>query len=365
MALLIAIVALSLLIIVHEFGHYICAVATGMKVDRFSVFGIGPVILRLGTWRGTEFVVSAIPFGAYVHIVGMEAEDVAVSAAEGGTPGEAPPVDPKDPSLYRNRPVWARMLAILGGPAANYLAAMAIAFVSYTAIGTEIPLSMRVEAVKAETAQNAGLQSGDELRAIAGVDVTGREAQKRITETTAAHKGETVEIVVRRDGQDVSLAVPVSDKGLIGIEMAPAEVVKETHPIGLAAKTAVVAPFKFSAYQLEAMGKWITGKVEGKMSGPVGIVKAIAKSAERGLQAFVNTAFQLSTLLGLFNILPLPALDGGRFVFLLSEAVTRRKVTPRIEETIHGIGMLLLLGLILYVTIVNDLFPKFFGDLFG
>ena len=75
-----------------------------MKVDRFSIFGIGPVVLRLGTWRGTEFVLSAIPFGAYVHIVGMEADDVP-SVAEGGKPGETSAYDPNDPSLYRNRPV--------------------------------------------------------------------------------------------------------------------------------------------------------------------------------------------------------------------------------------------------------------------
>ena len=116
MATLLAIVALSLLIIVHEFGHYICAVATGMKVDRFSVFGIGPVILRLGTWRGTEFVISAIPFGAYVHIVGMEADEAPIAFAEGTRPGEAVDPDPSDPSLYRNRPLWARMAAMCPDP---------------------------------------------------------------------------------------------------------------------------------------------------------------------------------------------------------------------------------------------------------
>ena len=85
-----------------------------MKVDRFSVFGIGPVVLRLGTWRGTEFVLSAIPFGAYVHIIGMEADDgpAALAIAEGGSPGEVPDYDPNDPTLYRNRPVWARMLIL-------------------------------------------------------------------------------------------------------------------------------------------------------------------------------------------------------------------------------------------------------------
>jgi regulator of sigma E protease len=361
-ATLLAIVALSLLIIVHEFGHYICAVATGMKVDRFSVFGIGPVIARLGVWRGTEFVISAIPFGAYVHIVGMEADDSpSIAVAEGGRPGEVPDHDPNDPSLYRNRPIWARMLAILGGPLANYLTAMVLGFVALTMIGNEVPLSMRVDNVIEPAAQTAGLLPGDELLKIAGEDVTGRGTQDKILATTGAHKGETVATVVRRDGQEVALELPLTAEGKIGIQMSPGDVTRETHPVGVAAKTAVVFPIKFSAFQLDALGKWVTGRIEGKMSGPVGIVREIAKSAERGIEAFIEIAIKMSTLLGLFNLLPLPALDGGRFVFLLWEGITRRRVTPRIEETVHGIGMLALLGLILWVTIRNDLFSHLFG----
>lgn len=363
MAIILAIVALSLLIVIHEFGHYFCAVATGMKVDRFSVFGIGPVVLRLGTWRGTEFVLSAIPFGAYVHIIGMEADDgpASLAVAEGGTPGEVPDYDPADPTLYRNRPVWARMLAILGGPLSNYATAMALGFLALTLIGTEVPLSMRVDNVVEEAAQTSGLQAGDELVKIAGTDVTGRGSQEKVGAATAAHKGETVAMVVRRDGQEVTLDLPLTADGKIGIQMSPGEVIRETYPVGDAAKAAVMFPIKFSAFQLEALGKWVTGRIEGKMSGPVGIVREIAKSAERGLEAFVEIAIKMSTLLGLFNLLPLPALDGGRFTFLLWEAVTRRRVSPRIEETIHGIGMLALLGLILWVTIRNDLFSHLFS----
>lgn len=362
MATLLAILALSLLIIVHEFGHYICAVATGMKVDRFSVFGIGPVVARLGVWRGTEFVISAIPFGAYVHIVGMEADDApSLAVAEGGRPGEVPDYDPNDPSLYRNRPIWARMLAILGGPLANYLTAMVLGFLALTMIGNEVPLSMRVDNVVEPAAQTAGLQAGDELVKIAGEDVTGRGTQDKIGAATAAHKGETVAMIVRREGQEVALDLPLTAEGKIGIQMSPADVTRETHPVGVAAKTAVLFPIKFSAFQLEALGKWVTGRIEGKMSGPVGIVREIAKSAERGIEAFIEIAIKMSTLLGLFNLLPLPALDGGRFVFLLWEGITRTKVKPRIEETIHGIGMLALLGLILWVTIRNDLFSHLFG----
>ena len=357
MDILLAIVALSLLIIVHEFGHYICAVATGMKVDRFSIFGIGPVILRLGTWRGTEFVLSAIPFGAYVHIVGMEADD-APSVAEGGKPGETYDFDPNDPTLYRNRPVWARMLAILGGPAANYVAAIAIMFTTLAVVGDSVPMAMRVDALVEETAKASGLQPGDKLLKIADTDVTGARADDKVVAVNGQHKGETVAIVVDRGGAPQTVQVPLSAQGMMGIQMSPAETESRTLPVGAAAKAAVTWPYQVSVKQLTALKKWITGEVEGKMSGPVGIVREIAKSAERGFAAFLLFAAFISTLLGLFNLLPLPALDGGRFVFLLWEAIARRPANRRVEEMVHGIGMLALLGLILYVTVFNDLLNR-------
>lgn len=357
MEIFLAIVCLSLLIIIHEAGHYVCALATGMKVDRFSVFGIGPVVARLFTWRGTEFVISGIPFGAYVHIVGMEADDVP-SAVEGGRPGERYEYDPKDPTLYRNRPVWARMIAILGGPAANYLAAIVFLFFSLAVVGNEVALSMRVDEVSETAAKEAGLSAGDEILRVAGVDVTGRGTQGKIAELTSAHKGETVEIVVRRAGAEQALQIPLTDEGKIGIKMVPEQALREIHPVGKAAEAAVVYPIRYSAAVLRSLGKLFTGQSREKLGGPIAIVREIAKSARRGFEAFLETAITISILLGLFNLLPLPALDGGRFMFQLWEALTRHPVNRRTEESIHGIGMLALLGLILYVTFANDLFGR-------
>src|SRR5262245_925667 len=138
MSIFAAIVALCVVIIIHEGGHYLAAVWTGMKVDRFSVFGIGPTVVRLGTWRGTEFVISAIPFGAFVLIRGMEPADEgdlaserdaidddawakAMAAAKGS---EAPKASPN----FRDKPLWARAAVLAGGPVANYLTAMLIFF---------------------------------------------------------------------------------------------------------------------------------------------------------------------------------------------------------------------------------------------
>lgn len=359
--ILIAIITISVLIIVHEFGHYICAVSTGMKVDRFSVLGIGPVIARLFTYKGTEFVISAIPFGAYVHIVGMEAGDEAPvdTLNRGGPAGQAPPPNPEDRFLFRNRPLWTRMLTIFGGPLANYLTAMLIVFSMLAVAGNRTVLSMTVDTVQAETAKSAGLETGDELLSIAGAPVTGGpDPFTQITGTAGAHKGETVPVVVRREGAEVTLQVPISAEGKMGVGLAEGEIKRGPASLGHSVKTAVWYPIELSARQLKGLYQLITGQIDAKVSGPVGIVKEIAKSAQKGVMDLFFFAAGISTLLGLFNLLPLPALDGGRLVFLFYELIARRPANKRIEEMIHAIGMLALLGLIGYVTIFNDLGGK-------
>lgn len=361
--LLLGILGVSLLIVIHEFGHYLCARMTGMRVDRFSVIGIGPVIWRIGTWQGTEFVVSAIPFGAYVHIVGMEAGDDPAQTLPPLKEGDPPPIvyDPKDPYLYRNRPVWARMLAILGGPMANYAAATLLFFGLFAAIGHRELVSMKVDAPVGETAAAAGLLPGDELLRIADEEVKGKDPFAKISATTRKHKGETVAMVVQRDGQEVTLQVPLNEDGRMGIGLERGQVKSTPSTWGEAAVFGVTEPWIKSRQNLQAMGSLFTGETKmDQMSGPIGIVKSVARAAEKGVGEYVMLMAIISSLLGLFNLLPLPALDGGRMLFMLWEAVTRRPISKSVEEMIHGYGMLALLGLILYITVRNDLLGSYF-----
>jgi regulator of sigma E protease len=354
---LLGILGLSFMIIIHEFGHFVCARATGMRVDRFSVFGIGPVIWRIGRWKGTEFVVSAIPFGAYVHIIGMEAGEEPSQALPTGKDGPPPPVyDPNDPYLYRNRPVWARALAILGGPLANYVAATLLFFGLLAAVGYRDEQTMRATGKLSETAVAAGMQPGDEFLKIADETVEGKNPLQRISKATTAHKGETVPVVVRRTEQEVTLQVPIGEDGRFGIELERGKVVETPATWGQAAMFGLTQPWVESKRALQSPGKLFTGEAKmDQMSGPIGIVKAITRAAERGVAEYLLIVAVIGTLLGLFNLLPLPALDGGRMVFMLIEAVARRPINKHVEEQIHGYGMLALLALILYVTIANDL----------
>ncbi len=352
MTWVLAILALSILIIIHEFGHFACAKIGGMHVDRFSVIGIGPVILKLFTWKGTEFVISAIPFGAYVHIVGMEPEEYAADE-EGNLP---PP--PPGYRNFRDSPLWARLLAIAGGPISNYLAAMILVISAFAAVGVKEPVGVEVaDFGVGSPAAAAGIEVGDEILAIDGQSVRGPEAREQVMEMTQAKLGETVEITVDRAGEEhvypvalnpeaPALNTSLAIKGEF-IAISPAKAV------ALGAKW----PFEQTARQLGGLWSMITGKNEAKVGGPVAIAKAIKTSADKSFVDLVVFSALISTVLGMFNLLPLPALDGGRLIFLFYEAITRRPPNKMLEERIHMIGMLLLLGLLAWATF-NDLRPE-------
>lgn len=339
---------LCVVIMLHEAGHYLTAVWSGMKVDRFSVFGIGPAIVKLGTWRGTEFVIGAIPFGAYVLIRGMEAEEE--PPALGASP------DP-DSFNFRDKPLSRRALTIAGGPIANYIVAIVTFLAVFSIFGVKQP--PRAIALSAfgddSPAQAAGAEIGDELLRIADLEIDPALRGNDVAPAATAHRGETIPMLVRRNGEQVELQLAVpSDEDLppLSVEMTGVDAERADVPFGAAVSAAFRQPFELSVLQLQGLKKLVTGEVSRKnVSGPVGIVKAVAGAAAVGLPDFLEMIAVISTLLGLFNLLPLPALDGGRLTFLAYEAIAKRPAPPRIEESVHGYGMLLLIGLLLLVTV--------------
>jgi len=364
MSIVAAIVALCVVIVLHELGHYLMAVWTGMKVDRFSVFGIGPTIVKLGTWRGTEFVISAIPFGAFVLIRGMEPDpdddappavdmdaiddDAWAKASAGGAPPSA---------NFRDKPVWARALVLAGGPLANYLTAMLLFFAVYMMAGVPEPTNpIEVTQVAAgKPAAAAGLEPGDQLVTIGDHTVDPTAGTPAVVEVLVAHPSEPLELTIVRDGETLTKTLTPTDEGKIGVGLAN---VPRRVSVGEATSMAVVRPFVITRIQLTALYQWITRQIEAEMQGPVRIVQHMATSVEGGLTSFLKTVALISTLLGMFNLLPLPALDGGRLTFLGYEAIARRKASPRVEEMVHGYGMLALLALIALVT-VGDILSLF------
>jgi regulator of sigma E protease len=342
-----AAVALCVVIILHESGHYLTAVWSGMKVDRFSVFGIGPAIVRLGTWRGTEFVIGAIPFGAYVLIRGMEADE-----NEKGRRTSEP--DPDSPN-FRDKPLARRALVIAGGPIANYITAIALFFFAFTVFGPKGPPEALYiqEFAESSPAEAAGMQLGDEFKFIGETTIDPQLLGADVAPACEPYRGQAMPVVVQRDGELVTLSVDVPEdpeQRALGVKngfRSP----RVDVGIGTAAYTAVTAPFIQSGRQLVGLYRLTTGQLRrDDLRGPVGIVEEFATAAKEGVPDFIEMTALISTLLGLFNLLPLPALDGGRLAFLGFEAVARRRANPRIEELVHGYGMLALLALLVIVT---------------
>jgi len=339
---LVAILGLAVLMVVHEGGHFVAARRFGMRVVRFSI-GFGPTVWKHKSKKSpTVYQVAIIPFLAYVQIAGMN-------------PYEE--TDPKDTGSYANASLWARIVTIAAGPLTNYFFASVLIFFGLLIGGREVAdeAGMRV-VVDPGPAKVAGVQTGDRILAVNGQEV---HSWTELKKSISTHPGEAVELTLDRSGQTLRLPVtpgPKGDKdeGLIHV-LAPTRV--ERVHVGEAAKLSVIAPPLFVYENVREIGRVIARKSKLQVSGPVGIVKETARQARIGAGVYLQFLGMLSAYLGAFNLLPFPALDGGRLIFLGAEAVSRRKPDAKIEARVHAVGLLMLLTLIGFVTYA-DLITK-------
>jgi regulator of sigma E protease len=337
--ILVAIFGLSLLVIVHETGHYLFARAFGIRVTRFSI-GLGPVLVKYQPKGSpTVFQICAVPFLAYVMIAGLN-------------PAEE--VDPNDPGLYPNKGIIARTLTIFGGPFANYFAASLLVLgLALTGWPDDVPTEpMVVDAVEpGSPAAQAGLLHGDVI-----LEANGRSIHNvnELIEVTGPRAGQTTSYVIEREGKKLEplQITPRKTTGRAVIGVTPKS---EPHyrplPVPDAVKLAVVLPWQYTIANLSGMADLIRRRSTEGITGPVGMGKLVAQQAEKGTFAFVHILIAISVALGSFNLLPFPALDGGRLVFLGYEIITRRRPNERIEAAVHTVGLLFLIGVIALVTL--------------
>jgi regulator of sigma E protease len=337
--ILLAILALGILIIIHEGGHFLIARLSGMRVDRFSI-GFGP---KLWSFKRAETVyqIAAIPLGGFVQIAGLNPGEEGMAA--------------DDPRAYPNRPVWQRLATIFAGPGTNYVFAAIMMIVIYLIWG--VPGAGKAPVVDGlidgKPAAAAGFLEGDELVRIGGTQV--KEVQD-VAPLVNASNGQELAVDVLRDGKPLTLHVKAEKDGSdwrIGVQLGGREE-WEPAPTSVRIKRALTYPFEYSAFILHSLGTTGFSGIIKNGSGPVGIVKVMRKHIEHGPRYAFWIIAAISIYLGLFNLLPLPGLDGGRLVFLGWEAISRRKVNQRIEQTVHMVGVLMLLALIVVITFKND-----------
>jgi regulator of sigma E protease len=348
-----AILALGFLIVVHEAGHYFVARWCGMRVERFSI-GFGPGILKRRSKKtGTVFQLAPIPFGGFVEIRGMNI---------------AEEIDPDDVYAYPNRPAWQRFLTIFAGPATNYLSAIVLAMILFTCRGVESKERyIHVDGVLPSYDAVGKLAIDDRIVKVDGEPIV-VGVGKSLRERVSAKQGEPLTLTIRRDGQEREVTVkpmparddqgqPQKDKDgnpeyLLGIQLKPRP---DVHDVGVF--TAAWHALKYPVEQTEMIAGGLYGIIVGTEKadpgGPVRIVDEFRKAFDYSLVEGIKLLMVLSVYLGLFNLFPLPALDGGRLVFLGYEMVTRRRANPKIEAMVHMSGIMVL-GVVMILVTLND-----------
>lgn len=331
-AIIVAILALAALIVIHELGHFLAARLFNMRVKRFSVGFFKPLVEWKPRGSETTYAIGALPLGGYVQVDGLN-------------PAEE--VDPDDRRSYANQPGYARLAMIVAGPAANFLSA-ALVFIVLLNVGLPVPQSTAEigRTLEGRPAAQSGLRPGDKILSVGDQPV---ESWHDMANEIRQHPGEDTAVEIERDGETLELTVrPDADSGLIGI--TPSTQMVRTGPIesvgqGFALAGAHVADLTMM------LGRMISGRSSTEnVAGPVGIVGFIVEAWHQGWRAFLALLAQLSLSLFLLNFLPIPALDGGRVIFLAVETITRRPVNRKIEGYIHAVGFVLVLGLVLLVT---------------
>lgn len=343
--ILVPILTLSVLIIIHEGGHYLAARAFGMRVLRYSI-GFGPTLFKYQPKGSpTVFQVAAIPFLAYVQIAGM-------NPLEEG-------VDWDDPELFVNKSLFARIVVIAGGPFANYMTASAIVF--GLGVTNSLPPMEPIEpmvvgrVVEESPAAEAGLQEGDVIVMAAGEPVSN---VSELIEVTSPRAGQATEYVVERNGVQLPpMVITPADnrgRGQIGVG-AKMRKIYENIGVLKSAELAFVLPWELTVAQLKGLSEMVKRRTTEGLGGPVMMAQMIAESAEAGIAPLLWMAMFMSMALGMFNLLPIPALDGGRLIFLGYELIARRRANDRFEMAVHAVFMLMLLGVLVLIT-YRDIF---------
>ena len=344
-SILIFILILGVIVISHEFGHFIIARRSGIRVNEFDV-GFGPTLLkkRVGD---TDFCLKILPFGGACIFEGMD------TLEEGEREALAP-------DAFPNAPVGSRIATVLAGPVANFIIGYIFAMIIVAFCGTDLPVIYKV--MDDSAAMEAGLEDGDRIVKIGNETI---HLYREVSLYSMMNYGEPLKITYERDGVRNTVTVtPKYDEEAgryyIGILGA-----------GQAHECSAIEVFQYGFYEIEywmkvtlkSLGTIFTGHFsKDDVSGPVGVVQVVndtyTEAQPYGPMVVVMSLLNLATLLtinlGIINLLPLPALDGGRLVFLILEAIRGKPIPPEKEGMVHLAGFMALMALMVFV-LFNDI----------
>ncbi|GAB1582075.1 MULTISPECIES: RIP metalloprotease RseP [Phyllobacteriaceae] len=352
---------LTVVVFVHEMGHYLIGRWCGIGVKAFSV-GFGPELIGFTDRKGTRWKLSAIPLGGYVKFVGDEG--VASAPSEGADQGLS---EAEKAIAFHHQPVWKRAATVFAGPAFNILLTIVILAVFFALYGRVVADPMVAEVRPDSPAAVAGFQPGDRFLSVDGERVsTFADVQRYVS----GRAGDPIRFTVERNGQEIALT-------------ATPELIEQTDPLGNKVKIGVIGVvnnealgrFRTVEYSpLESVHQAVleTGYIVGRtgeffgrffagredkcqLGGPVKIANMAGQAASRGFSWLVQLTAMLSIGIGLLNLFPLPPLDGGHLVFYAAEAVLRRPVPVAVQEIFFRVGFITVMGFMAFV-LFNDIF---------
>ena len=342
MSLVYFLIVLSVLVLVHEFGHFIAAKRIGIRVEKFS-FGFGPKLFSVKTGDSdTEYLISAIPLGGYIKMAGDE-------------PGESLTGKSFE---FLSRSVWERFLVIFAGPLLNYILAFLIFSVIFM-FGSPTLTTEVGSLLKDYPAQMSGLSLGDKVIKVDGKDVRYWED---MTEIIRKHLEGPIRLTIEKNGKisDVEIQPVIREiKDIFGkstkialLGIAPSQKIENVrYGFFESFSKGFRKVIDLTAITYKALWSIATGRLSVKesMTGPIGIFIITGKAAQMGLIYLFHLMAMLSASLAIFNLLPLPVLDGGHILFLFVEKLRGKPLSVKVQENIANIGVGLLILLTVFI----------------
>ena len=346
---LITILVFGLLIFIHEFGHFITAKLCGVKVHEFAL-GMGPKLFSFGN-KETKYSLRLLPIGGYVKMEGEDSES-------------------QDERAFCNKKVWQRIIIVSAGAIMNLILGFIILVICVCAFSPMISSTTIAEFADNAATQQSGLQVGDRIIKINDkhVNISNDvifELQRATT--TEDEKYLLADMVVVRDGKKVEINdVKFSFKKIIDEKTQTSynQLIIDFKVKGI--KKTISSVIKQAFFEGVVIGKsiWISlvdlfsNFQLNKISGVVGVGEVIGEAASAGIDYLLNIITFITINLGIFNLLPIPALDGGRLLFLIFEAIFRKPIPAKYEGIIHGVGFIILIGF-MFLIMFKDIFVLF------
>jgi regulator of sigma E protease len=329
MNIIYTLIILCVLILVHEFGHFAVAKLNGIIVEEFSL-GMGPKIIGWGKGE-TKYSLRILPIGGYVKMTGEDEES-------------------DNERAFCNKSVSARMAVTFAGPAMNIIFAIIFFMIAFMYFGTPATYGLLGSVQEGLPAAEAGLRSGDVIVSFDDTQVD--NWNDIVAYIDGVEVGQDLTVGYMRDGEfyTASLTVGADDEGnaVLGITQGASR----ANLLG-SIKLGFVVTVNFTVLIVQSLVQMITGSIEVEVAGPVGIVSLVGQYANVGFMYLFLFAGILSINLGVMNLLPIPALDGSRLVFLLIEGIRRKPIDRDKEAMVHFVGFMLLLALMVVVTYLD------------